>query len=127
MLNLVLLALMLIGLLVMFVTVIRSRAANREKSKSKEGALPSDAGVRDLINEGQKQAAIDLYRRFTGVDEFTARNAIAEIERELRLSDNQTEQFRQILENKGKAVAIEAYQEATGANLADALEFIESL
>lgn len=125
--NLALLVLALIGLVVMVITFMRSQNVNKGQSKLKKGALPSDAGVRELVLKGQKQEAIILYQRFTGVDEFTARDAVDEIERELRLSDSQRDKFRDILESEGKASAIENFQAETGANLADALEFVESL
>ena len=125
--SLFLFALLLLGFFTVIMMMLRNQAGQGGKAKSKKGNLPSDDGIRELIRSGDKQAAIDLYRRFTGVDEFTARHAVEEIERELRLNDAEQEKFCKILEDKGKAAAIEAYQASTGANLADALEFIESL
>jgi ribosomal protein L7/L12 len=122
--NLILFALLIVGVIALFVTLIRGQQG---KVKSKEAALPSDAGVRDIILEGRKNEAIDLYRQFTGVDEFTARQAVDEIERELRLSDSQHDYIQKILEADGKAAAIEAHQKETGANLAEALEFVEAI
>jgi ribosomal protein L7/L12 len=125
--NLILLGLLIVGVIAMLVTIIRSQKSQQGKVKSKEAALPSDAGVREIILEGRKNDAIDLYRQFTGVDEFTARQAVDEIERELRLSDNQHDYIQKILEADGKAAAIEAHQKETGANLAEALEFVEAI
>jgi hypothetical protein len=125
--NLVLLSLLIAGVIVMFVTLLRNQQSPKNKAKSKQSTLLSDAGVRDLILEGNKKDALDLYRRFTGVDEFTARQAIDEIERELRLSDNQFDHIHQILLSDGKAAAIEAYQTAAGVNLAEALKFVEAI
>lgn len=122
--NLVLLGLVIAGVVVMVLTLIRGQQG---KAKSKESTLPSDDGLRDLLLEGHKDEAVDLYCQFTGVDEFTARQAIEEIERELRLSDEQRDNIQKILEIDGKASAIEAYQAETGTNLAEALEFVEAI
>lgn len=43
-----------------------------------------DAGVRDLIQDGRLDEAVEVYQRFAGVDEYTARDAVAELERQLR-------------------------------------------
>ena len=125
--NLVLFGLVIIGMITMFIILIRSQQSQQGKAKSKEGALPSDDGLRNLLLEGRKDDAVDLYRQFTDVDEFTARQAVDEIERELGLSDAQRHDIRIVLENDGKASAIEAYQSETGANLAEALEFVETI
>jgi len=101
-------------------------AKQQAKHKPKAGELPSDAGVRDLVADGNVQEALDLYRRFTGVDEFTAREAIEDIQREIRLSSIE-HAITTRLQDNGKASAIEAYQEATGANLEEALAYVEEL
>jgi hypothetical protein len=51
-----------------------------------------DAGIRDLVRDGEIERAVEVYRIFAGVDEYTARDAIAEIERELRLGDESASQ-----------------------------------
>ena len=49
-------------------------------------ALELAAGIRDLLDEGRKSEAIEIYQKFTGVDQYTAQEAVEQIERDLRLS-----------------------------------------
>ena len=52
--------------------------------KKKKAAYDAqDAGIRDLIQEGRLDEAIDIYQKFAGVDEYTARDAVEAIAREL--------------------------------------------
>jgi hypothetical protein len=95
--------------------------------KSKEAARPTDAGIRDLILEGQHDEAVEVYQRFTGIDELAARKYVEDLEREIRLSDETYQAVQRILKSDGKAAAIEAYQEQTGAILADALAYVEAI
>jgi hypothetical protein len=58
------------------------------KKRDTEAALPlSDAGVRDLLKEGKFEEAVNAYKTFAGVDYFTARNAVEDIQRRMSLSD----------------------------------------
>lgn len=52
-----------------------------EKKKAPRPELDDAPGVRDLLDEGRDDEAIDLYRRFAGVDEYTARAAIDRMKR----------------------------------------------
>jgi tetratricopeptide (TPR) repeat protein len=52
-----------------------------EKKKAPELRL-SDSGIRDLIDEGRTEEAIEIYQKFAGVDEYTARDAVEQIKRE---------------------------------------------
>ena len=52
------------------------------EAKGRELEL-DDAGVRELVRAGRMEEAVDLYRRFAGVDVYTAKDAVADIEREL--------------------------------------------
>lgn len=53
--------------------------------KKKQAAYDAhDAGIRDLIRDGRLTEAVEIYRKFAGVDPYTARDAVARIERELR-------------------------------------------
>lgn len=47
----------------------------------------SDAGIRDLIAEGKIDEAVDVYRQFAGIDKFSAREAVEQLQREMRLID----------------------------------------
>lgn len=51
-----------------------------EKPKTVTPKLDA-SGVRDLLEEGRDDEAVDLYRRFAGVDEYTARAAVERIKR----------------------------------------------
>lgn len=127
--SLILALVLMLSLLLAVVVMVRNAVEgrlSRRKKKGKEGELPSDAGVRDLIIENRIEEAIDLYQRFTGVDEFTARKAIEDMEREMRLSTFR-EDVRNILKKQGKAAAIEAYQTGTGSDLAEALAYVEKI
>ena len=115
-------ALLLFSILMGFIMVLRAR----QKAKGRR-AMPSDAGLRDLISAGKLDEAVDIYRRFTGVDEFTARKLVDDLAREIRLNDTPYRDVAHTLKVKGKAAAIETYQTATGANLADALAYVEGI
>jgi hypothetical protein len=45
------------------------------------------AGIRDMLDEGRKAEAIEIYQKFAGVDQYTAKSAVEQIEREMRLGD----------------------------------------
>ena len=47
----------------------------------------SDAGIRDLIAQGKIEEAVNIYRKFAGVDQFTAQEIISKIQQEMRLAD----------------------------------------
>jgi phosphoserine phosphatase len=117
-----LIALVLSGFLFAFFSFVRFYLS----PKRKEGKL-QDAGIRDLIIEGRLSEAVEIYRRFTGMDEIAARKYVGDMEREIRLSDETYQAVSRILKVEGKAAAIEAYQEQTGAGLADALAYVEAI
>src|SRR5690606_24075817 len=60
------------------------------KQKSRMPVL-SDSGIRELVQEGSIQEAVDLYMRFTGVDQYSARDAVEQIEQEIRLESEPSE------------------------------------
>lgn len=100
---------------------------NRTKAKARQPYQTiSDAGVRDLVAQGRIDEAIDLYQRFTGVDLFTAQDAVADMQRELQLSNTEAD-IRRRLRLGDKAGAIEKYQQATGADLKESLAAIEAM
>ena len=45
-----------------------------------------DAGIRDLIQAGRLDEAVEIYQKFAGVDAYTARDAVDEIARDIHLS-----------------------------------------
>lgn len=99
---------------------------NRDEQKGKSRALPDDAGVRDLLAQGRSDEAVRLYQQFTGVDVFTAQEAVSEIQQNM-VDERMERLLRDHLKAGDKAAAIEAYQEATGATLHEALDFVEQL
>ena len=109
--------------------------AGGEIGKKKRAApnLDAAAGVRDLLNEGRRDEAVDLYARFAGVDSYTARDAVDEIERELRLEDDSgfspadESELRDLLQQGKKIEAIQRYRELTGAGLKEAKDAVEAL
>jgi ribosomal protein L7/L12 len=52
-----------------------------EKKKAPRLDLDDAPGVCDLLDEGRDDEAVDLYRRFAGVDEYTARTAVDRMKR----------------------------------------------
>lgn len=71
--------------------IIEFLAANPDflKAKKRKGFYDSaNAGLRDLVEAGRIDEAVETYRKFAGVDEYTARDAIAELERESHLKDH---------------------------------------
>ena len=56
-------------------------------AKKKKAAYDAqDAGIRDLIQAGRLDEAVEIYQKFAGVDAYTARDAVDEIARDLHLS-----------------------------------------
>jgi hypothetical protein len=52
--------------------------------KKKRPAYDTDnAGVRDLLEEGREEEAVEVYQKFAGVDEYTARDAVARLKDEM--------------------------------------------
>jgi hypothetical protein len=54
-----------------------------EKKKAPRLDLDDAPGVRDLIDEGRDDEAVNIYQKFAGVDEFTARDMVDKIKREM--------------------------------------------
>ncbi len=116
------------GLIAIAYVIGRSRAARGStKGKPARRELPPDAGVRNLLLEGRLDEATQVYQRFTGVDEFTARAEVSQLQRELRLSGEAGAEIVSLLREGQKAAAIERYQQMYGASLEDALEAVESI
>ncbi len=105
-----------------------------EKKKRRVEESFSDAGIRDLIAEGQPDEAADLYARFAGVDIYTAREAVQDIARDMRLSDDTPPALDKddayVLEalRAGKKLeAIKRYQKVNAVTLKEAKDAVESL
>jgi len=58
----------------------------RTDKKKKAAYDMQDAGIRDLIQAGRLDEAVEIYQKFAGVDAYTARDAVDEIARDLHLS-----------------------------------------
>lgn len=123
---------LLIGLFIAFVFLlawlIRRSGAGGQTTKMRDASqsIHDDAGLRDLIAEGRLDDALSVYRAFTGVDQFTAEEAIKDLQREMRLGQIDADIIAR-WEDGDKAGAIETYQERTGASLSEALKMIDSL
>lgn len=107
-----------------------------EKKQRHAAESFSDAGIRDLIAEGQPDEAADLYARFAGVDIYTAREAVQDIAREMRLSDDvdsppaldkDDAYVIEALRAGKKLEAIKRYQKVNEVTLKEAKEAVESL
>jgi hypothetical protein len=59
-----------------------------EKKKARQIELDDAPGIRDLLEEGREDEAVEIYQKFAGVDEYTARDAVAKIKDELGRTDN---------------------------------------
>jgi ribosomal protein L7/L12 len=102
--------------------------------KGKSGGTVVDtegAGVRDLIAEGRIDEAVKVYAAFMGVDEFTARAAVAQMQREDsavgRLSDENMDEIRAALQDGNKIVAIKLYREYSGLGLKEAKDIVDQM
>lgn len=124
-LNPILLVILLMLIIIAFRLVWNDFRKAAKKKNTKRTDIPADAGVRDLVKRGEIDEAIKVYMRFKGTDEFTARQAIEDLDREIRLSDSVRRDVHRLLNRNNKAAAIEAYQQATGADLEEALNYVE--
>ena len=102
------------------------------EKKKKAAYDAQDAGIRDLVQDGRIDEAIDVYRKFAGVDEYTAKDAVAEIERQIRLGDEpgrgiDENHLLELLAHGNKIEAIKLYRAATGTGLQDAKNAVEAL
>ena len=121
------LLMLLFSLLIIAIGFVWHDFRQPPKKKKPNIKQPSqDAGIRELITKGDYDEAVTIYQKFTGVDAFSAKKAVDQIAREIRLSDGTKHKVEKLLK-KDKAAAIEAYQKATGADLAEALDYVESL
>jgi ribosomal protein L7/L12 len=103
-----------------------------KKAKFSSKELDTDgAGVRDLIADGRIDEAIDVYAAFMGVDEYTARDAIRAMQREvdagIRLGDDGLDDVRDLVEQGKKLEAIKLYHELTGSGLKEAKDAVEDM
>jgi ribosomal protein L7/L12 len=104
----------------------------RGTKKKQPMAGEQDAGLRDLIREGQIDEAIAVYRKFAGVDEYTAMDAVASIEQEIKQGTNkqnptQNGRIQALLAAGNKIEAIKVYREMTGLGLKEAKDAVEAM
>lgn len=95
-------------------------------------ASMSDAGIRDLLDAGKFEEAVDAYRTFTGVDTFTARNAVETLQRELTQSEMGSnsaadEQIRQALRDGKKIKAVKLYRQFYNVGLKEAKDAVDAM
>ncbi len=100
-----------------------------KKGKRYLSHIPDGAGIRDLVEEGRIEEAIKVYAAFMGVDEFTARDVIQDMQRESvalhNLSDVDLSEIRRFASQGKKLTAVQLYAELTGVSLSDAKQFVE--
>jgi ribosomal protein L7/L12 len=108
--------------------------AHPEKIKKGFSALNasmSDAGIRDLLAAGKFEDAVTAYRTFTGVDTFTARNAVEDMQRQLYRSDLgayvDDETIRQALRDGKKLEAVKYYRQLYNVGLREAMEAVNAI
>ncbi len=102
-----------------------------EKKKRASYDKP-DAGIRDLVEEGRIDEAIEVYQKFAGVDEYTAMDAVADIEHDLRQSESAEvsdidDRVRNLALEGKKIEAIKLYCEMTGLGLKEAKDAVEGM
>lgn len=62
-----------------------ARHPDERGEKKKAPRLELDApGIRDLLEEGREDEAVEVYQKFAGVDEYSARDAVARIKQEMK-------------------------------------------
>jgi len=55
-----------------------------DKKKAPQPDLEDAPGIRDLLDEGRDDEAVETYRKFAGVDEYTARAAVDQIKQAMK-------------------------------------------
>ena len=66
-----------------FIYTLGKRAERRKKKKVLHGELYTAPGVQNLLEEGREDEAVEIYQKFAGVDEYTARDMVDKIKREM--------------------------------------------
>ena len=103
----------------------RQRSMMQSKGRQPESDIRAD-GIRDLVQAGDMERAIDAYQRFTGVDAFTARAAVETLQTQWR-DESLHDEVERFLRLGDKAGAIEMVQQQHGVRLADALATVEAV
>jgi ribosomal protein L7/L12 len=91
-------------------------------------------GVRDLVEAGKIDEAVEVYAKFAGVDIYSAKDAVAEIQREPEASDHLSDaasaadpQIVALVQQGKKIEAIKIYRERTGLGLKEAKDAVEQI
>jgi ribosomal protein L7/L12 len=109
--------------------VMANPDASGEKHKKVVYEAP-DAGIRDLIKAGRIDEAVEVYRKFAGVDEYTARDAVAEIEHETESKEANPvaeAHLRELILKGNKIQAVKEYRESSGLGLKEAKDAIDEM
>lgn len=64
-------------------TSLDSFSAIGAKKKARNPDLEDAPGIRDLLEEGRDDEAVDIYQKFAGVDEYTARAMVERIKHDM--------------------------------------------
>lgn len=96
-----------------------------------------DQRLLDLLNDGQKLAAVKLLREETGSSLIKAKEYVEELERTQRsegrmdadgpTADELDRQLIELLRMRQKIEAVKVYRQATGAGLKDAKDYVDGL
>jgi ribosomal protein L7/L12 len=110
--------------------MVHPEALSEKKKRAAYDTM--DAGIRDMIQEGRIDEAIEVYQKFAGVDEYTAMDAVAEIEHELRQGESAEvgdidDRVRRLVDEGKKIEAIKLYREMTGVGLKEAKDAVEAV
>jgi hypothetical protein len=65
------------------VGVPESQLPDDDKKKARRVDLEDAPGIRDLLEEGREDEAVEVYQKFAGVDAYTARDMVEKIKREM--------------------------------------------
>lgn len=66
-----------------FLYVLGKRSERRKKKKTLHTELYTAPGVKDLLDEGRDDEAVDIYQKFTGINEYTAQAMVERIKNEM--------------------------------------------
>lgn len=67
-----------------FLFTLGKRSERNKKKKMLRMEMYSAPGVRNLLEDDRDDEAVETYRKFAGVDEYTARAAVDQIKQEMK-------------------------------------------
>lgn len=110
---------------IVFSQAIR-RAIDADPTKGRNALNFTPAGILDLLEEGRFDEAVDVYSKFTGVDRFTAQEAIERLQHG-GLTGAEWVEILDELRAGRKINALKLYRQISNVNLREAKETIDEL